>query len=954
MGGLTTEQAATALGRFGPNLIEVPMPSLWNSIFNEFTKGFYTYQMFMAWTWLNFTYWHMGVINMLVFSLGGLIVAYNEHKNRVVLHKLVKDDSIATVIRNGQPIEVPAANLVPGDVIEVKEGSITVDCVMLQGSTVVDESSLTGESTPVFKTHVDTADRPPSSKACQLFAGTSVVDGGSTAEKALALVVKTGGNTDKGRQVAEILFRDAPIFKFDVQVIPVLGCLCVWAVFGFCLTLNFLGDEPVYSFFFGMYVVASALPPLLPTVFVVSVGIASERLRKRGVVCSDPQRLLVAGKVRVCCFDKTGTLTKNGMDFHGVRECKGDVISGQHSETIPAQSTLEYIMASCHTLSSITSSGGSMLVGTAVDKMMFGATGWSLVPSKTGSVVSNGTATLHEARRFNFDFVRQTSSVIVRNEQGKHMIFVKGSAEAIAKTLGSTPEDFAAVANSYARDGCYTLALAWRVATPNEEKALAAGQNVERGDAEFNLAFAGFLTFRNDLKEDSKQALEKLREGACRCIMLTGDHALTGVHIAREVGMLPTGSHVVRSVSIKDDKVQWVDEDDNSLKLPEGDEVEIVMLGAIWRELSEAEKTRLLPRVRIFARAAPDDKLAVVALIIKQGLVVSMCGDGGNDCGALRAAHVGVALSEAEASVVSPFTGIEKSCMSVVDVLLEGRASLASAIACYKYMLMYGVVETCNQMIQAYFAVTFSEWCWVFMDGFWVVSFSLSLALARPAAKLSPERPPSSLLGGYVLSSFLGTFFIHFIITIVALAVLNAQDFYQCRRWDTASADLSSVVVIGDNYESEVIFLVTGAQYITSAMTFNFGHKHRANWLNNYVFVFFAVLWLSIHFHITLVPSRLSCLFRVNCDSENIDGLSGLVTGPLAAPDATECGLSIQNFWGTTRMPEYFRPIIIGLILADMALCMAWEKLVLHGPPGRAVRAVYRAGHKNKLTELKI
>jgi cation-transporting ATPase 13A3/4/5 len=217
-------------------------------------------------------------------------------------------------------------------------------------------------------------------------------------------------------------------------------------------------------------------------------------------------------------------------------------------------------------------------------------------------------------------------------------------------------------------------------------------------------------------------------------------------------------------------------------------------------ELPEAEQVRLLKRIRIFARTSPDDKLHVVQLFIKQGLVVSMCGDGGNDCGALRAAHVGVALSEAEASIVSPFTGVEKSCMSVVDVLLAGRASLAAAFACYKYMLMYGVVQTCNQIIQAYFAVTFSEWCWVFMDGFWVVSFSFSLALAKPETRLSVDRPPSSLLGGYVVSSFVGSFVIHFLITVAALALLNQQDWYKCRTWDVESSDLSSVIVIGDNY----------------------------------------------------------------------------------------------------------------------------------------------------------
>lgn len=94
-----------------------------------------------------------------------------------------------------------------------------------------------------------------------------------------------------------------------------------------------------------------------------------------------------------------------------------------------------------------------------------------------------------------------------------------------------------------------------------------------------------------------------------------------------------------------------------------------------------------------------------------------MTGDGGNDCGALKTAHVGVALSDAEASMVSPFTSLDKTITSVVDILKEGRCALASALASYKYVIMYGQIEGLNNVILAYFRINFAEYNWTFMDG---------------------------------------------------------------------------------------------------------------------------------------------------------------------------------------------------------------------------------------------
>lgn len=132
--------------------------------------------------------------------------------------------------------------------------------------------------------------------------------------------------------------------------------------------------------------------------------------------------------------------------------------------------------------------------------------------------------------------------------------------------------------------------------------------------------------------------------------------------------------------------------------------------------------------------------------------------DGGNDCGALKAAHVGIALSDAEASVVAPFTSLDKKITSVTEVLREGRCALASALASYKYMIMYGQVESINQVANAYFSITFSEWCWVFMGKtiFFLDSFFISCLDLEIFLQIHTHLMPLHLSSRWYLESYDG------------------------------------------------------------------------------------------------------------------------------------------------------------------------------------------------------
>jgi cation-transporting ATPase 13A3/4/5 len=947
-GGLSSEQVVEREATVGGNVITMGEPSFFFILFKEFTRIFYVYQNFMTWTWLNYAYWHMGIVNTLVYTFGGVVVSFVKYKNEVRLRELSKISGTVTVLRNGKFVDIEQTHLVPGDVVSISAGVVYCDMVILTGEALVDESSLTGESMPIVKTALDPLNPVPYDaihhhKHHSVFAGTTVIDESEKKEsdvhKNLALVVRTGSHTMKGELLRDILFGKPVKFKFDVEVNFVLLILLCYAIFGFAMTIYFLKSDPVYGFFYAIYVVASALPPLLPTVFVVSEGISADRLLEKRVAVSDTHRILMAGKVRVAFFDKTGTLTEQGLDFHSVV-----TVTDNHFDepSVDPPELIGRAMGVCHSVKKVKQNGVDTFIGNSIDRKMFEASrktlenGHGAVPD---SVTDESGAKFSILKQFDFDSKRKTQTCIVRDESnGSLLVFSKGTGEAVKKMSLSVPANFEQLLIESAKSGLYQISICYRQAEPGILE-------MSRDEIERNMHFLGFINFSNRMKASTPSMIRQLVEGDIRTIMISGDHVLTAIHIARLAGMIHEESQIVLGRNVSSDGViEWVDENTgNPVELPSISElrtcksyIELAMSGHVWEHLitKKPEEAKLLAHfIRVIGRCSPGDKISMVDCFNKQGFITLMCGDGGNDCGALRTAHVGIALSDAEASVVSPFTSLDKNIMSVVDVLKEGRCTLSSAISSYKYMIMYGQVETINQMVCAWFSITFSEWCWVFMDGFWVITMAFSLPFAEVSEKLAPERPTSSILGPHTLVSTIGVLIINFLFTVLALGLLNQQSWYKCRKWEEGA--IADVTSIGDNYESSVIFIVSGYQYISSAMAYNFGFKHRAAWIYNWRFVCFCIIWSTIHFVVVLYPSTLSCFFRVNCDNDN--ALRGATSDEVTP---------IQNPWNTTVIPKEFRGILLTIIIMNAVATSIWEYFIVNGPVAEYLKRRYRKENK--------
>ena len=381
---------------------------------------------------------------------------------------------------------------------------------ILQANTLlVDESSLTGEVHPIAKTPLDPANSEltydvKANKSSTISAGATILEcgDGPGTEGDLAIVTKTGSFTAKGELLSDVLSYERHKFKFDTEVHLVLAILAVEALILVAIVLNVIEDNWVYSWFYAMFVVGTVLPPLLPTVFVVSVGISCKRLQGMRITCTDSRGILVAGKVKKAFFDKTGTLTMQGLEFL-------DSHSGDMTEK--ESSLLKRGLAVCQTLH-LSNDGG--LVGPAVDRIGFAASSAKMLDQNT---ISFEGGNIEYLKRFEFDHHRMTQSVIIKHGEDT-IVYVKGSPEAISKLCvqSSLPSDFSEKARQSARDGIYQLAMAM-----SAYKSTNAMNEVNREDIEIDLEFVGFINFQNSMKKNSPAVIEELRRGNVNSAMIT-------------------------------------------------------------------------------------------------------------------------------------------------------------------------------------------------------------------------------------------------------------------------------------------------------------------------------------------------------------------------------------------------------------------------------------------------
>ncbi|OBZ88831.1 putative cation-transporting ATPase 13A3 [Choanephora cucurbitarum] len=940
--GLDESIASARVNILGPNFIDVNVPSFFKALWEELTGFFYIYQLMILWCYFYLAYWQIGLSDTCVILLAALIKVVVRLRSEKRVKKMAEHIDSCHVLRDSQwQSNRSTADLVPGDVIRVEANKIVpVDAVILRGDIIVDESSLTGEPLPIRKFPLrltsNSSDRTPfnpqssTGKNNTLFAGTTAKQ---CTPDAIALVLRTRTDTDKGQLIQRILFPQPVSFIFNEQLKLVFCLLLIWAVVLLGFGAWWLGGSGMTAWFYGTICAAQVMNPLLPAILVVGQSVAAGRLKKKGVYCVDFPRILMAGKVQVFCFDKTGTLTNEGLEFFGIQSAtNGQFEDAQYEfNHLTTSRLLQMGLSSCHSVTMLRDD----YIGNPVDIVMFKATGASIAP---GDIITSSTLpTLHVVQRFEFQHERASMSVAVKDASTGHVhVFCKGSFEKIAETARYVPEDFYRVTSDYTKVGCYVLGIAHRdlgVLTPEQEADLK--NNWTRDQLESNLDFAGLVLFKNQLKPDTTAAIQQIKQGDVRVVMITGDTALTGVFIGKQCGLVPSQDTnvILADVASTDDgeKLIWTHTDTDQIVADIEPAIasgcELAMTGKAFRWfMNEGTIRDYLFDTRIFARMTPVDKMQCIELFMEK-TITAMCGDGGNDCGALRSAHVGIAMSETEASVVSPFSTPNRSVQACVELLIQGRSALATSFASYKYLIMYGETMATVKFCTFYYTMSFSQWNFILIDAFITVFCAFAVTQAGAAKRLSSHRPTARILGPEVLLSVLGQLWINVWFLIGSFIWLYTRDdFFTCREWDARATDASKWWLLGDSFEADVLTFIALFQFVNSAMVFNYGYLFRRAWYRNYLLVAVWATFVAIVSYWELAdPNPFGCLMRLNCGNPDV-----LVSLGYPRPDFYI--EPYNNPLGHNVLPKSFRYQLWVYSIINMLTVHVWERFFVLGP----------------------
>lgn len=723
----------------------------------------------------------------------------------------------------------------------------------------------------------------------------------------IAVVARTGFGTSQGGLMRKILFATERVTANSMETFYFIAILVVFAIGASAVVLHGgLKDESRNKFRLVLHcimIITSVIPPELPMELSLAVTNSLAGLSHLLVFCTEPFRIPLAGKLNVLCFDKTGTLTKDKMILKGVvgaQDLTIDSIAVNNEASAAAISDIVdantcsdivvSIMAGCHSL--MKAKTGTVM-GDPMELVSLEASGFSL-----GGV--DGTVAMSIERkvqlkikhRYPFSSALKRMSVVVEsknsnNNEDKTYLFTKGAPEIIANLIDNLPLHYKSTYLFHMNKGKRVLTIAYKEINIDTS-------NTTRVALETGLKFAGFLIFDCDLKVDSKSVIRDLKGSNHKVIMITGDSAYTAADVAKKLGMLKKddkGKHD-RPIRILETSAQTDASNSKSLGLvwtstdsekdiPYDDasfatlasKSNLCITGSALKVLQDHKSIlmNICLDVVIFARVSPAQKEDIILALNDRGAYTLMCGDGTNDVGALKAAHVGVsivndpefesriesakdpngaplkkgekkkkgqsskdrlarAMAElheqeqdptvvklGDASIASPFTARRTSIDSVLSVIRQGRCTLVTSIQVFKILALNCLVSA-YMMSALYLRGLKQGDMQMTAAGIITAALFYFLSQAKPLPAISALQPPSSVFALSVMSSVAGQFIVHLISLMITLKL--------CEQYMDSNEDpsLSADTKFQPNVINSAVYVLTVTMQVNNFVINYRGH----------------------------------------------------------------------------------------------------------------------------------
>lgn len=682
--GLSSGEAKKRFESFGANeLPEAKREGIWSLFFRQFQSPLiFILLVASVIVWWMGDFMDAGVILFVLFfnAVVGSIQEGKAQNTFLALKKFIKGSAV--VLRDHQETIMPDRSIVPGDVIVLREGEkVPADArIIVANALSVNESALTGESLPKYKhaLAVSLASASVSDQTNMVFKGTVVNSGHGK-----AVVVATGENTFLGTIAKETLGIDADFpLKRDMEKLSRFIIVFVAAVAGILFLLGLINGHSLTEIFKTIVAISvSVIPEGLPVALTIVLATGVWRMSKKHVLVKKLQAIEVLGETKILAVDKTGTVTKNELLIARVSvggetfEVSGDgyVPEGEirlRGETIDPLNHAGLLLAG--KLALLNSSAGLLL--------QKGSHAWKIVGDPTEGAMLvfaqkigfNRDDLFSEMPRLDempFDYERKYHASLHHSPTG-NVLVTTGSPEVMLALSdreyhaeGDRPltqarrRELDALFDALSRDGLRVIGFA---------SATFEGENIER-DGVPPLSFGGFFGIQDTLREEVREAVEKVEAAGMKVVMITGDHAVTARAIATKAGIYQEGDSVL-----------------------DGSEI---------RDLNDAQLARRVPGVSVFSRVTPEHKLRIIQAYRAEGTVVAMTGDGVNDALSLSAADIGIGMGKIGTDVAkeaSDLILLDDNFSNIVHGVEEGRNIFTSIkrVILYLFSTSLGEVLT--------------------------------------------------------------------------------------------------------------------------------------------------------------------------------------------------------------------------------------------------------------------